>query len=115
MSNSEMPKGSLRSRAWKRFLRGPDPTLLEELYVPALGEAIGYDRCCAYFSSSVLSAAARGFGKLIERLEALGATAPRPAVRLVVNEELSKDDVKALTEKGDIAALEAQLKRRKMA
>lgn len=86
--------------------------MLEELYVPALAEAVRYDRCCAYFSSSVLSAAARGFGGLIERLISMGEAAPRPAVRLVVNEELSAEDVEALTETGDTAILEAQLKRR---
>jgi hypothetical protein len=54
---SSSPKSSgLRQRAWKRFLRGPDPALLEELYIPALAEAIRYDRCCAYFSSTVLAA-----------------------------------------------------------
>ena len=104
--------GSLRSRTWKRFLRGPDPELLEGLYVPALVEAIRYDRCCAYFSSTVLAVAARGFGRLISRLEALGERAPRPAVRLVVNEELAAEDVRALTETGDLAALEALLLRR---
>lgn len=104
--------GGLRSRAWRRFLRGPDQALLEELYVPALREAVRYDRCCAYFSSSVLSAAARGFGPLIERLTAMGDAAPRPAVRLLVNEELSAEDVDALTESGDTKALEAHLRRR---
>jgi hypothetical protein len=112
MSRSPLPKGSLRSHKWKRFLRGPDPALVEELYVPALGEAITYDRCCAYFSSSVLSAAARGFGKLIERLEAAPERTKGPAVRLLVNEEMTKDDVKALMETGDLATLEAQLLRR---
>lgn len=102
----------LRSRTWKRFLQGPDPALLEELYVPALAEAVRYDRCCAYFSSSVLAAAARGFGRLIERLEALGESSPRPAIRLLVNEELAAEDVQALTERGDLAVLEASLKRR---
>lgn len=86
----------LRDRTWRRFLRGPDPALLEDLYVPALSEAVRYDRSCAYFSSSVLAAAARGFGPLIERLLALGAEAPRPAARLVVNEQLSRQDVEAL-------------------
>jgi len=102
----------LRKRTWKRFLRGPDPDLLEALYVPALSEAVRYDRCCAYFSSSVLAAAARGFGKLIERLDAMGDSAPHPAIRLVVNEELSADDVRALTETGDLSVLEAKLKKR---
>ncbi len=104
--------GSLRRHSWPRFLRGPDQELLEKLYVPALGEAVRYDRCCAYFSSSVLAAAARGFGKLIERLLAMGELAPRPAVRLVVNEELTADDIRALTETGDLTELEGLLLKR---
>lgn len=104
--------GGLRSRTWKRFLQGPDPALLEELYVPALSEALRYDRCCAYFSSSVLAAAARGFARLIERLETLGDAAPRPAIRLIVNEELAPEDLRALTETGDLSALEAGLRKR---
>ncbi|MBI3099179.1 MAG: hypothetical protein HYY93_13200, partial [Planctomycetes bacterium] len=98
--------------AWKRFLNGPDQELVESLYVPALGEALRYDRCCAYFSSSVLAAAARGFGRLIERLEAMGEAAPKPAVRLVVNEQLLEEDVRAMVETGDLAGIEEQLKRR---
>jgi Helicase conserved C-terminal domain/SNF2-related domain len=111
-AETSMASGELRGRPWKRFLRGPDPALIEELYVPMLAEAVRYDRCCAYFSSSVLAAAARGFGKLIERLEAMGDTAPRPAVRLVVNEELPAEDVRALTERGDTFKLEEALQRR---
>lgn len=107
--SAETQHGALRDREWQRFLRGPDQALLEELYVPALSRATRYDRCCAYFSSSVLAAAARGFGSLIARLIEMGANAPRPAVRLIVNEELAEDDVRALTETGDIAALEALL------
>lgn len=102
----------LRERIWRRFVSGPDPALLEDLYVPALAAAVHYDRCCAYFSSSVLAAAARGFGRLIERLEALGNDTQRPAIRLIVNEELSREDVRHLNETGDVAQLEAHLKRR---
>jgi superfamily II DNA or RNA helicase len=109
---SDRARGGLRGRTWTRFLRGPDPTVLGGLYVPALAEAVRYDRSCAYFSSAALSAAAQGFGKMIERLEALGEKAPRPAIRLVVNEELSEADAKALTETGDLSALEAHLKKR---
>lgn len=104
--------GSLRRHKWPRFLRGPDREVLEKLYIPALGEAVRYDRCCAYFSSSVLAAAARGFAKLIERLLAMGDDAPRPAVRLVVNEELSGEDVRALMETGDTSRLEETLRKR---
>jgi len=100
---------SLKSRKWERFLSAPDPQLLTELYVPALSMAVKYDRCCAYFSSSSLQAAAAGFGKFIATLEALGEKAPKPAIRLFVNEELSPEDVKALTEKGDVGPLERHL------
>ena len=100
---------SYRDREWRRFIEGPDPALLEDLYIPMLASAVRYDRSCAYFSSSVLSAAARGFGKLIENLMALGEKAERPSIRLVVNEQLDADDVRALTETGDLSKLEATL------
>jgi superfamily II DNA or RNA helicase len=105
-------QSAYRRREWKRFIKGPDQDLLEGLYVPMLSGAVRYDRCCAYFSSSVLAAAARGFGRLIERLESAGGQIARPAIRLVVNEELSAEDVRALTETGDLAALEALLNSR---
>jgi superfamily II DNA or RNA helicase len=109
---SPLPPGSLKARSWPRFLRGPDQELLEKLYVPMLSEAVRYDRCCAYFSSSVLAAAARGFGKLIERLWALRDKVPKPALRLVVNEELTAEDARALTETGDLSELEEILQKR---
>lgn len=86
----------LRERPWRRFLKAPDPELLTELYEPALREAVRYDRCCAYFSSSVLAAAARGFAPLVERLLALPGAPAVPPVRLLVNEELSRQDVDAM-------------------
>lgn len=104
--------GSLRKHTWKRFIRGPDPTLLEELYIPALSESIKYDRCCSYFSSTSLAAAARGFGRLIQRLESMGPEVPRPSVRLVVNEEMAEEDVRAMTETGNLSKLESLLERK---
>ena len=101
--------GKYSDRDWTRFLAGPDPELLENLYVPMLGSAVRYDRSCAYFSSSVLAAAARGFGKFIENLIALGENVAKPAIRLLVNEQMDADDVQALTETGDISKLEAVL------
>jgi superfamily II DNA or RNA helicase len=109
---ASLPAGSLRRHEWSRFLQGPDPELVEKLYVPALAEALRYDRCCSYFSSSVLAAAARGFAGLIQRLMEFGEKAPRPAVRLVVNEELSANDVQAMTETGDTSKLEELLLKR---
>jgi hypothetical protein len=112
MTKQAAPSGGLRSHDWPRFIVGPDPSLLDDLYVPALGEAVRYERCCAYFSSSVLAAAARGFGRFIERLESMGEAAPRPAVRLLVNEHLEEDDARALMEQGDVERLERLLRKR---
>ncbi len=112
MSDTRQQQNRLRERGWMRFLRGPDSQLLDELYVPALQSGLRYDRCCAYFSSSVLAAAARGFAGLIQHLVDLGTKAPRPAVRLLVNEELSKQDVAALLDTGDVTVLEAHLRKR---
>src|ERR1035437_6944920 len=94
----------LRDRAWVRFLQAPDKALLEQLYVPALTTSVAYDRCCAYYSSSVLAAAAAGFGPFIERILS-GQIAKKPAIRLVVNEELSVVDVAALMDQQDEAPL----------
>jgi len=49
---------SLRAVAWQRFWHGPGDDLGRRLYEPALSRAVRYDRCCAYFSSTVLAAAA---------------------------------------------------------
>lgn len=107
----EAAQDSLRSVQWRRFLSAPDAELLEHLYVPALSRAVRYDRCCAYFSSRVLALAARGFGAFIRRLVALADNAPRPAVRLLVNEQLDPDDVQALLATGDTSNLERKLLR----
>lgn len=97
----------LRSRRWRRFLNAPDPELLSELYEPALAEAVSYDRCCAYFSSTVLAVAARGFAPLVKRL--LGMHTSQPAVRLLVNEELTRDDVDAMLNARGAEALAERL------
>lgn len=104
--------GRLKGRKWPRFLRGPNPELLSRLYEPALKQGIRYDRCCSFFSSSVLSAAAAGFAALTKRLLGMGDAAPRPAVRLLVNEELPAADVAALQERSDARALERLLRKR---
>jgi superfamily II DNA or RNA helicase len=101
-----MTGGDLTKRKWKRFLRASDGTLVEQLYEPALAEAARYDRCCAYFSSTALAVAARGFGKLIERLARGKSSSGEPPVRLLVNEEMSREDARALTDGSDTSALE---------
>src|SRR5665213_3053209 len=105
----------LRDRSWRRFLTAPDQELLTELYEPALREAVTYDRCCSYFSSSVLAAAARGFAPFVERLLAPGGAARKPAIRLLVNEELTHDDVDAILRMEGAEALETRLSERLLA
>lgn len=97
-------KPSLREVTWPRFLRAPDGQLISRLYEPGLRRAVRYDRCCAYFSSSVLSAAASGFGAFIQRVLDNDIEA-KPAIRLLVNEELSASDVGALLDAGEEAVL----------
>jgi len=53
------------------------------------------------FCSSVLAVAARGFGGLIKNLLAAGDTGSKPAVRLLVNEQLNPKDVEALLTAGE--------------
>jgi superfamily II DNA/RNA helicase len=101
----EVNEDSLRAVEWHRFIRAPDAQLLDQLYIPALSRAVRYDRCCAYFSSRVLSAAARGFGGFIQNLLRLGGTLAKPAARLLVNEQLDPDDLAALLATGDQTAL----------
>jgi superfamily II DNA or RNA helicase len=102
---------ALQEVTWQRFLKAPDGQLVARLYEPGLRRAVRYDRCCAYFSSSVLSAAASGFGAFIERVLA-GAITQKPALRLLVNEELSAADVEALlTAKQDAPLIETLLAR----
>ena len=90
---------SLRELDWPRFLKAPDGQLVARLYEPGLRRAVAYERCCAYFSSSVLSAAAAGFGAFIERILA-GDISQKPALHLLVNEELAEADVEALLQRG---------------
>ena len=87
--------------SWPRFLSAPDENLLDQLYIPGLSRAFRYDRSCTYFSSRVLSTAARGFGGLIQNLLTLGDQIVKPAIRLLVNEQLDQKDVDHMLVTGD--------------
>lgn len=102
----------LRDRQWQRFINAPDPELLSELYEPGLAQAVRYDRCCAYFSSTVLAVAARGFAPLVTRLLDSKAAFDRPPIRLLVNEELTRDDVDAMLHAHGAEALAERLSAR---
>ncbi len=95
---------SLKDTLWPRFLKAPDGRLVARLYEPGLRAAVRYERCCAYFSSSVLSAAASGFGAFISRILA-GEITQKPALFLLVNEELTEADVEVLLHAGQDAPL----------
>ncbi|MEE9166552.1 MAG: helicase-related protein [Candidatus Neomarinimicrobiota bacterium] len=109
---SDEPIPGLRDQSWPRFIEGPDPRVLSDLYIPALKSAVRYDRCCAYFSSSVLAAAARGFAALTRNLLMQGDTIQKPTIRLLVNEQMSAADAQVLEKKGDLTALEKTLLKR---
>jgi superfamily II DNA or RNA helicase len=102
----------LNARRWERFLQGPDGDLVDRLYVPALSAATQYDRCCAYFSSSVLAVAARGFGAMVARLQASPPPPGTAPIRLLVNEAMTPDDVRALADNRHVARLEQFLMER---
>jgi len=103
------PEPLLRDHAWRRFLQAHDGGLVDQLYNPALSMATGYDRCCAYFSSSVLAVAARGFAAVVERFIAQPPPDGTTPLRLLVNEEMSREDVQALMEAHDVSVLEQVL------
>ncbi len=88
-----MPNADLTTYNWKlRYSRESD-NLLESFYIPALQRSVRYDRKAGFFSSTALSAAARGIACLIEN----GGT-----MRLLVSARLSRNDVRAINEGYDL-------------
>ena len=57
--------------------------LIEDYYVPVLGEAKSYDRIAGFFASSSLAVAARGLSAFIEN---------GGKMRLITSPRLNKDD-----------------------
>jgi len=78
--------GGLRSHEWKTSYSDEDDPLRTFL-IPALERSVRYDRAAGFFSSSVLSIAARGISRLIRN---------GGRMRLITSVRLSKDDVEAL-------------------
>ena len=77
----------LADRAWSTDYDRDDGDLVGRFYVPALRDAIRYDRTTGYFSAKALTLAARG----IERLLANGGT-----MRLVVGCTLDEKEIEAI-------------------
>jgi superfamily II DNA or RNA helicase len=77
----------LRNLSLRYYYRSDKNNLLNDFYIPCLSESIHYSRAVGFFTSSSLSAAARGLNVFIKR----GGT-----VRLVASPNLSKDDIAAI-------------------
>lgn len=80
----------LRELSWKTKYDSDELSLVSEFYVPALQCAVRYDRSTGYFSSRVLTLAARGIEGLVRN---------DGRMRLVVGCTLAPDEVAAI-EKG---------------
>lgn len=63
--------------------------LIKEFYVPCMSESSRFDRAVGFFTSSSLSAAAKGISRLIRN----GGT-----MRLIASPSLTQEDAKAITE-----------------
>ncbi|MGC8970165.1 MAG: helicase-related protein [Conexivisphaera sp.] len=81
-----MPPPGLRSYEWKTSYSDEDYPLWSFL-VPALERSVRYDRAAGFFSSSVLSAAARGLSRLVRN---------GGRMRLITSVRLSREDAEAL-------------------
>jgi len=63
--------------------------LIKEFYIPCMAESIRFDRAVGFFTSSSLSAAAKGISRLIRN----GGT-----MRLIASPSLTQEDAKAIQE-----------------
>lgn len=73
----------------KSVYRSENDNILEEFYVPALMESIGYDRAVGYFSAAMLSYAAQGLTAFINN---------SGKMRLIIGAELTFEEVQAITD-----------------
>lgn len=78
-----------KDKSWKAVYRSEINNLLEDFYLPALREAVSYDRAVGFFSASMLSYAAQGVTALIES---------GGHMRLVFGGEIDEDDAAAIAD-----------------
>lgn len=75
--------------------------LIEDFYVPVLGEAVSYDRIAGFFASSSMAVAARGLSAFIQN---------GGKMRLITSPRLSKDDLdiveKVASDQSDLTLLD---------
>lgn len=82
-----MVNNSLRDYPWKPTYESRHTNLVSEFFIPALQRSIRYDRIAGFYSSSVLTLAARGLAALIRN----GGT-----MRLITGAVLSDKDIDAI-------------------
>lgn len=78
----------LKGKPWKAVYRSETDNLLEDFYLPALSEAVSYDRAVGFFSASMFSYAAQGVSALVER---------GGRMRLVFGGEIDEEDAAAIS------------------
>lgn len=87
MSESQYYQGGLRSLPLKCRYKSPADDILEEFFIPALRASKYYYRVAGFFSSDVLSVAAKGVAAFVRSGERM---------RLIVGGILREEDVEAI-------------------
>ena len=82
----------LTDREWKTVYRTGDDDILNNFYLPALGEAKYYDRAVGYFASQLLVNAATGLSSLIKS---------DGKMRLIIGHPLDADEYEAIKKGGN--------------
>lgn len=78
----------LRSIRIKEVYNSEDDNILEDFYIPALKNAIFYDRAVGYFDAKVLTSAARGMAAFVEN---------GGYMRLIVGATLTREEYEAIS------------------
>jgi hypothetical protein len=78
---------SLKDLKIKSVYRTEEDHILEDFYIPTLGESVKYDRAVGFFSAGMLSYAAQGLSAFIKN---------NGQIRLIIGGELSSEDYLAI-------------------
>lgn len=78
----------LKSISVKEVYNSEDDNILEDFYIPALQNAVSYDRAVGYFDAKVLTSAARGLASFV---------ANSGYIRLIVGATLTDEEYKAIS------------------
>ena len=93
----------------RRRYAGQAGQLVNDFYIPALGQATLYDRQSGYFDSAALVQAAAGLAAFICNVQQRPAPAERPPMRLITGTTWSPEDIDAY--RRGLEALQGSLER----